>query len=421
MKRILAAFPTQWDRRQLDACATQWKDDYEVIYAEPGDEECAWDFDVTRWIGETVEQYRGRIDGVFSSSDYPGATAAAAVATDLGLPGSRPEDILRTTHKYYSRLAQRSAVPAAVPEFCLVDPELPDAEPEIGFPCFVKPVRAAFSLFSRRIENGAALRSLLQSNEVREFLNYYLHMFDELREARSSLEISGRHFLAESPLSGFQVTVEGYRHLGETVILGVVDSVMYPDSHSFARFDYPSFLGPTIQERMVSIADRAVAAVGLEETLFNVEMFYEPGRDRIWIIEINPRLCGQFADLYQKVDGINSYRIALDLATGHDPEVRHREGDWVCASSFPLRVFEPCRIESCPHPDRIRAVESAVPGTMVWTEYPPGSEITDFTSGEDGFSARYAIVNLGAQSREDLARRFEEVVSSLGFNIVPLG
>jgi len=415
VKRILLVFPTHWDRRQLNACSSQWDQEYEVVFAEPEDDNCHWDLNVPSWVDQTVERFRSDIDGVFSSSDYPGATAAGAIATDLGLHGTPPENILRTTHKYYSRLAQQSTVPEAVPEFSLIDPKNPDEVPSIGFPCFIKPVRAAFSLFSRRIEDRNAYRSFLARPEIQEFLEHYVQMFDGLREARSDLEISGRHFIAETPLAGFQVTVEGFRQRGRTTILGVVDSVTYPDTHSFARFDYPSFLGPAVQERMASITDRVAVALGLESTIFNVEMFYDPGRDRIWIIEVNPRLCGQFGDLYQKVDGVNSYRIALDLAAGRVPEMPHRQGDWICASSYPLRVFEPCRSLSSPTEGRIQQIEREFPGTLVWTEYAEGAEIADFASEEDGFSARYGIVNLGANNREDLARRFEGVVSALEF------
>ena len=41
--------------------------------------------------------------------------------------------------------------------------------------------------------------------------------------------------------------------------------------------------------------------------MFNIEMMYDAATDRIGIIEINPRMASQFADLYEKVDGTNSY------------------------------------------------------------------------------------------------------------------
>ena len=47
-----------------------------------------------------------------------------------------------------------------------------------------------------------------------------------------------------------QVTVEGYAFGGEVDILGVVDSIFFPGTLAFSRFDYPSALPEGVQERM---------------------------------------------------------------------------------------------------------------------------------------------------------------------------
>ena len=56
--------------------------------------------------------------------------------------------------------------------------------------------------------------------------------------------------------------------------------------------------------------------LGFDNGLFNIEMTYDAAADRIAIIEINPRMASQFADLYEKVDGTSSYRVLLDIARG---------------------------------------------------------------------------------------------------------
>ena len=53
---------------------------------------------------------------------------------------------------------------------------------------------------------------------------------------------------------------------------------------------------------------------------------YNQENDTIHIIEINPRMCSQFADLFEKVDGTNTYEYALALATGVRPHVSHGNG-----------------------------------------------------------------------------------------------
>jgi hypothetical protein len=255
---------------------------------------------------------------------------------------------------------------------------------------------------------------------VREFAELHMQMFDQLLAHLTGFEIDGGHFLAEGLLRGKLVTVEGFASAGEVEILGVVDSILHPATGSFVRFDYPSALPEPVQRRMAGIARRAIAALGLQDSLFNVEMTWDAERDRIGIIEVNPRLCGQFADLYQKVDGANSYELALALATGRRPALRCGEGGFRRASSFPLRTFAPARVARAPAAARIAEVEREFPGALVWSECAPGQELADFTSFEDGASARYGVVNLGASSEGELLTRFEALRARLGFELAPL-
>jgi len=83
---------------------------------------------------------------------------------------------------------------------------------------------------------------------------------------------------------------------------------------SFQRFEYPSSLDERIQWRMSDIAIRFMRSIDFDDGLFNVEMMYDEDKDTIHIVEVNPRMCPQFADLMEKVNGINTYEIALDSA-----------------------------------------------------------------------------------------------------------
>jgi hypothetical protein len=174
---VLCVFETAWDRAQLEACRESWEGRVEVAFSEPNDVECGADFDALRFIEGVAAGEQGRVDGVFSSSDYPGATTAAAIATRLSLPGSRPERVLRASHKYYSRRVQRECAPEAVPRFALVRPG-GNARVPFPFPVFVKPVKGAYSVLARRIRSQPELDDFLASPEVREYTNDYLAIFN---------------------------------------------------------------------------------------------------------------------------------------------------------------------------------------------------------------------------------------------------
>jgi hypothetical protein len=418
-KCVRIVLPTHWDARQLAACRARWASSFDVLFDEPSDDECSHRFPVLDYIDEVVRGVRGAQDGVFSSSDYPGATVAAAIATRRGLPGPHPRSVIGCGHKYYSRILQRDVVPEATPWFGLVDPLHPPAD--LPFPLFVKPVKGSFSQLARRIDSFEDLEQFLARPSTREFFDFYMRIFDQMVEGLTDFELGGRYFIAEGILSGEQTTVEGFVCDGEVVILGVVDSILHPFTRSFIRFDYPSSLSSEVQEQMEGIARRIIAASGLERSFFNVEMVHDPTSGATHILEVNPRICGQFGDLYEKVDGRNSYEMALELATGLRPEVPRRAGAFACAASVPLRTFRPARVQRVPSEERVREVEAAHPGMLTWIECQEGQILSDFELLEDGQSCRYAVVNLGAQGREDLLSRVETLEQDLGLVLEPWG
>jgi biotin carboxylase len=418
VKRILLVMPTAWDAKQLAGCP-ELGERFELVWSEPADADCPASLDPGAFVAEAAAGRWGAIHGVATSSDYPGALLACAIAARLGLPGPSPGAVLRCSHKWYSRLAQRESVPEATPAFDLLAPHGRGA-PAIGFPCFVKPVKSAYSILARRVTSEAELAAYRASPRLLEFFDEYLRIFHRIVRETSDLELDGRWLIAEEVAEGRPVTVEGWAADGDVGLLGVVDSTCDPATGSFLRFDYPSALDPGVQERMGAIARRAILHLGLDRSLFNLEMFYDAARDRISIIEINPRMCGQFADLYAKVDGTNGYEVALALAAGERPAPARGRGAFAAAASFPLRVFQPVRVERAPDARDVRAAEARFPGTLVWNECANGDLLTDFESGEDGRSQRYAVVNLGGADRADCAARLAELRSLLGHAFEPL-
>jgi hypothetical protein len=421
MDRVLVVFPTAWDAYNLTRSDRPLADDVELVFAAPTDADCPDDLDILRFVDETVEAQRGRIQGVFSSSDYPGATVAAAIATALGLPGSHPDTVMRTSHKYESRLAQRAAAPEAVPPFALVDPRLADGgAPSIGYPCFVKPVKGAFSVLARKLNGPGDLEAYLAHPSVRPFLEHTMRIFNALVARYGRFEHDGGWFIAEGLLRGDLVTLEGYATRAGVETLGIVDSAVDAATGSFLRFDYPSRLPDDVQRRMHDIARRVIGELGLVDSLFNIELIHDAATGAVGVIEVNPRMCGQFSDLYRKVDGVHGHRIALELALGRTPTHRRREGTCAVAASVPLRAFEPVRIVRAPDAAEIAAVEAEFPGTCVWTECATGSAFDDLCGDEDGASVRYAVINTGAADRAALDARIDAIRARLDYRLEPL-
>ena len=419
MKRIALLCPNDWDTDHLARCRDRWEPEYTILTHGEGAEHAPGTFDALTFIDQTVQQFRDRsIDGVTSSSDYPGCLVAAAVAQELGLAGPRPKAVLRCSHKYYSRVVQAEAVPEATPGYALIDPDWPDDCP-LPFPIFVKPVKSWFSQHARRIESPEDLRRFVALPEVRAHLSTFVSPFNQLIERYTDFAHNGRYLLAEECLSGVQVTVEGYIHEGRVTIFGITDSVMYPGTISFHHFEYPSTLPAEVLARMTSVAERVIPPTGLDEALFNIEMFYDQETDRISIIEINPRMCGQFADLMEMVNGTNTYEILLALAASRTVPTTHPGGSYSVAASFALREFGDRLVRHMPTELAIEAVKRDYPVTLVQTYYREGQRLSD-EDQSDGYSYRYAVINMAAPDRATLLSTFEEVKRRLGFAFDPV-
>jgi biotin carboxylase len=355
----------------------------------------------------------GDIAGVFSTDDYPGTALAAALAARLGRPGPDPAATLLCQHKFESRRLQQRLAPAAVPDFALVDVEA--LVQAMRFPVFVKPVKSFFSVGARLVRSA---EELAQEQRRWARADDFFRPFEALMMRYTGIAIGSRRLIAETPLRGAQATLEGFVRAGRFQCLGIVDSVTFPGTRAFERFEYPSRLPPEIQDRMSAIAAAVMTGIGYGDGMFNIEFAYDAASGALNIIEINPRLASQFADLYEKVDGLNTYSQLLDLATGREPPLARRRGAYPVAASCVLRCFDDRMVRAVPSAAEIEHVERAHPGLRVEILCTPGRRLSQEL--QDGASFRYGIVSLGGRDRPDILTRLEAVRAGLTFAFAPV-
>jgi biotin carboxylase len=236
-------------------------------------------------------------------------------------------------------------------------------------------------------------------------------------ERYAGTSIGTKRLIAEGLLKGVQVTVEGYAYGGVVRIMGVVDSIMFPGTIAFSRFEYPSALPEAVQARMAELATTLMGGLGFDNGLFNIEMMYDADADRISIIEINPRMASQFADLYEKVDGTNSYEVLLAIGQGRAPAFVPRKGRYSFAASCVLRAFEDRVVVALPSEADITGLSRLYPDIRVELHAAVGRKLSDEL--QDGQSFRYGIVNLGGRDRDDVLEQFEACRERLGIVLRP--
>jgi hypothetical protein len=186
---------------------------------------------------------------------------------------------------------------------------------------------------------------------------------------------------------------------------------MYPGTQAFQRFEYPSVLPRAVQARMADIATRAVSALGFDHGAFNVELIWDDESDTIGIVEVNPRLAAQFGDLYQKVDGRNTYELLLDLTLDREPR-QPAAGTYGNAASFVFREFNGA-VKFAPDRAQVAWLRAHYPDALLNTYIKQGH--SRWREMKWLGSYRYAVLNLGGRDRHDMFARFEHVCQHLRF------
>jgi hypothetical protein len=330
-------------------------------------------------------------DGVVGTKDRS-ALLAALVARRRGLPGPTPEALLACQHKPTSRGLQAAVVPEATPRFAFLNGSAPPFPP----PYFVKPVVGRLSQDTRRVDDPRELDAHAGWDAYREGYAAIASLAGFPRR-----EVAG--FLAEELRRGMEVTLEGYVHDGRMTVIGVTDSVMYPGTNSFERFEYPSRLPRARQDELEAIADRVLPALGFDGGFFNAE-FVVPERAPVTLIEVNGRIASQFAPLVRAVHGRSTYEALFALACGEDPRWTERDGYGV-AISYVLRRFEDAFVEAVPEPED---------GLEVLVQ--PGLRLSE-QGTNDAQSFRLAILYAAGETRDEALARCRERAAGLSFRL----
>ncbi|HSC93015.1 MAG TPA: hypothetical protein VLB86_15280 [Gaiellaceae bacterium] len=330
-------------------------------------------------------------DGVIATKDRS-ALLAAILAERRGLPGPTPQALLACQHKPTSRRIQEQVVPEATPQWAVLagDP------PPFGPPWFVKPVVGRLSQDARRVDDPASLEALGGWDAYREGYAAIAALAGLEREAV-------RGYLAEELRAGAEVTLEGFVSGGRVTTVGVTDSVKYPGTGSFERFEYPSLLGEPRQSELAEIAARVVPALGFDAGFFNAEFFVPPAGPPT-LIEVNGRIASQFAPLVQAVHGRSTYDALLALACGDEPGWDPAPPSCY-AVSYVLRRFEDAYVEAVPEPG---------PGIEVLVE--PGLRLSE-QGTNDASSYRLAIAYASGRTRDEALARARGRAEALSFRL----
>ncbi len=376
-------------------------------------------FDLRRFARQQAK--RGKQlgwSGVVSHHEQFGALAAALVAEEMGLPGAQPEAVLAAQHKLYAREVLQRVAPEANIGFASLDCVYGDNIPQgLNYPQFVKPVKAAFSVLARQVNSHAELQAHTRFG-WRELwvIRRLVEPFERVMQERLPGAGTAHRLMLEEPLPLHtpQYNLDGWMFKGQAHALGVVDAIMYPGTQAFMRWQHPSQLAAQQQARALQIAQKFLTAIGYTHGFFNMEFFHDPETDRLAVIEFNPRLASQFADLYKRVQGRDAHAMSLALALGQDPaDVPRGMPTAGAAGSQVYRSFDPKASVTLPSHGQQLAMKRAFPDALLFC-YPKQGHSLERDFKWLG-SYRYGIVHLGGRDAADLRHRTELASDILGW------
>lgn len=374
-------------------------------------------FDLQRFVARLARQARRRgWTAVVSNHEQFGALAAALLAERMGWPGTSVAAVLACQHKLYARQMLQEACPEANCGYARLDADYGAPVPDgLSYPTFVKPVKAAFSVLARIVHSQAELHTHTRFGFWELWvIRHLVEPFERVSQARLPQAGTAHRLFLEEPVEGAQYNLDGYVFAGDVRLLGVVDAIHYPGTQAFMRWEYPSHLGETLQQRALDVARRFLTHVGFTHGLFNMEFFYDEATDRLTVIEFNPRMAAQFSDLYLRVSGIDLHRCALALAHGEDPATLPLAVPSAgAAASFVYRSFSLDTPVSQPSAAQKKALLTAFPGALLFEFAKTPSQVArDFKWLG---SYRYGIVHQAAADAQALKRDCEHASRLLGW------
>ncbi|MEE2038054.1 biotin carboxylase [Nocardiopsis sp. CT-R113] len=368
-----------------------------------------------------LDEFPGSVDAICGYWDFPVTLLVPILCERRGLPSPSLESVVKCEHKYWSRLEQREVIDE-YPPFALVelnDHPSPPASP--GYPMWLKPVKSASSELAFHVLDDKGFDEAV--TELREGIDRIGRPFEQIL-SRVDLppeiaEVGGRTCLAEGALHGVQAAVEGFVYRGEVVVYASLDSVDYPGSSAFLRHQYPSGLPEGVRRRMADVAARVIGRVGLDNSTFSVEFFYDPVEDGLNLLEVNPRHSQTHAELFELVDGIANHERMLLLSLGRDPRLAADiHGDHAVAAEWYHRRFGndgvPVRV---PTADEVAELERSLPGVRVEVVPEHGEPLSEMRS-QDSYSFELAKIVIGAADETEMRAKYERCVEALRFEFV---
>lgn len=359
------------------------------------------------------------VDGIIGHWDFPTTSMLPILRREWGLPTPTLESVLYTESKYWCRLANQEAIPECTPDFQGLDPysDDPVGDLDMAYPFWLKPTTAFSSFLGFRVEDEQ--KYVESITKIRDHIHVFAEPFEYIVQQCQNPKAlpdrgSGATAVAEGLIGGRLCTLEGYVYNGEVTTYAVIDSLRGSNNVSFLCYQYPSQLPTGVQNRMCAHAETILKHIGLDQTPFNMEFFWDPMDDKIWLLEINPRISKSHCPIFQMATGASHHEVAIDITLGRRPNFPRPEGRYPMAAKFMPRVYGDATVTRVPSHEEIEAIRRHYPELIIHPTVEEGDRLSELRA-QDSYSFEIGDVFIGAQDEADLHQKFRDVMEMLDF------
>jgi hypothetical protein len=124
-------------------------------------------------------------------------------------------------------------------------------------------------------------------------------------------------------------------------------------------------------------------------------------------------MAAQFSDMYEMVDGINLHDLALKLALDETISVSKRPQRYKCATSFVYRRFDGKGQDHFPDSVQLKSLQQFDPDSQLHLFKKSGNELKRETKWLQSY--RYACLNMGAETEDQLMEKYRQASKLIGF------
>lgn len=375
--------------------------------------------DLLEQAQQQLDAFEGTIDAIVGYWDFPVSMMVPILCQRYGLSTKPLAGVVKCEHKYWSRLEQQRVIDE-YPGFDLIDIQDPSATlpGHMTYPAWLKPIKSFSSEGAHRVENEDDLRQALA--EEREAPERVGGAFDDVLEMldlpEEVADIAGGAYMVEEAAQGQQYTLEGYCWGEQIKIIGLVDSFNYDNAPSFLKYQYPSTLPESVQQHIHDVSRRVITAVGLTDSTFNIEYFWDASTERLRLLEVNSRHSQSHAEMFHWVDGQANHAVMLDLALGREPNMPDRQGEHAIAAKWMLRHFQDGVVRKVPTADEIRAIEHRYANVRIEVAVEEGTRLSDADT-EDSYSFTLAEIFMAGDTQQELDDIYDECCEALAIEI----